>query len=253
MLDGNVRWRTIALAGIMMVLAACQNDEPAQTTGVRDVTTLVLAISWQPAFCETATRRPECRSQKPDRFDADHFSLHGLWPQPRSAAYCGVEDEIIKTDKSRRWHKLPALELGDATRDELNRVMPGSQSALHRHEWFKHGTCYSYDAETYYRDSLKLMAAINESQVRAFFASSLGRRISGQQIRNAFDRAFGNGVGKRVRISCKRDGQRQIITELTIGLEGHIADTPDIQALALAARPTQQGCPGGVVDRVGLQ
>ena len=37
-----------------------------------------LAISWQPAFCETLPRRRECREQTHDRFDASHFFLHGL-------------------------------------------------------------------------------------------------------------------------------------------------------------------------------
>jgi len=47
----------------------------------------VLAVSWQPAFCETRPRLPECRSQTADRFDATNFTLHGLWPRPRSRAY----------------------------------------------------------------------------------------------------------------------------------------------------------------------
>ena len=41
----------------------------------------VLAVNWQLAFCETRSRLPECRSQTEDRFDASHFTLHGLWPQ----------------------------------------------------------------------------------------------------------------------------------------------------------------------------
>ncbi len=49
-----------------------------------------LAVSWQPAFCEARTRTPECRSQTPGRFDASHFSLHGLWPEPYENVFCGV-------------------------------------------------------------------------------------------------------------------------------------------------------------------
>jgi ribonuclease T2 len=35
----------------------------------------VLAVSWQPAFCETRPRLPECRSQTADRFDASNFRI----------------------------------------------------------------------------------------------------------------------------------------------------------------------------------
>lgn len=37
-------------------------------------------------------------------------------------------------------------------------------------------------------------------------------------IKDAFNSAFGAGAGDRVRLSCKRDGSRQLITEITIGL-----------------------------------
>ena len=40
----------------------------------------LLAISWQPAFCQTHQKKAECRTQDKERYDADHFSLHGLWP-----------------------------------------------------------------------------------------------------------------------------------------------------------------------------
>ena len=50
----------------------------------------LLAVSWQPAFCETKPGKPECTSMTTARFDATHLALHGLWPQPRSKAYCGV-------------------------------------------------------------------------------------------------------------------------------------------------------------------
>jgi len=56
-----------------------------------------------------------------------------------------------------------------------------------------------------------------------------------------------------VRIACRRDGNRQLIVEMTLGLKGAIAKNPDIGTLALAAQKTDPGCPGGIVDRAGLQ
>lgn len=214
---------------------------------------MVLAMSWQPAFCEGARRRPECRSQTADRYDASHFALHGLWPQPGSRAYCGVGERVIATDKARRWRDLPPLGLSKEMQHALWRIMPGTRSFLHRHEWIKHGTCYSAKPETYYRHSVALMEAINRSAVQDLFERSIGRRLTNDAIRRAFDTAFGPGVGARVRVSCRRDGRREIISEITLGLNGALGERPDIRALALASRPTKRGCPAGIVDAAGFQ
>lgn len=214
---------------------------------------MVLAMSWQPAFCERARRRPECRSQSGDRYDASHFSLHGLWPQPGNRIYCNVAPHIVETDKRRRWNRLPSLGLSKEMQRALWRIMPGSQSFLHRHEWIKHGTCYSHMPETYYRHSVALMDAINRSAVQRLFRRSIGKALTGRQIRDAFDRAFGAGTGKRVRISCRRDGRREIISEITLGLRGALGADPDIGALAGASQPTRPGCPAGIVDPAGFQ
>lgn len=225
---------------------------PADAAGRTDY---VLAVNWQPGFCETRPRKPECRSQHRDRLDASHFSLHGLWPQPRSKVYCKVSEALRQRDRSGKWASLPALELQKSTRTEMNRAMPGAASHLHRHEWVKHGTCYhGKTAEEYIADSLLVLRTLNGSAVRTLFANNIGATISGAQIRAAFDEAFGAGAGDRVRVSCKQDGRRRIITELTIGLSGDIAPGASLAELIRAARPTKnRGCPSGIVDPVGLQ
>ncbi len=214
---------------------------------------MVLAISWQAAFCERAQKRRECRTQSADRFDATHFSLHGLWPQPASNVYCDVDGQIVARDKARKWRSLGDLNLTAEMEQRLIRTMPGSMSGLDRHEWIKHGTCYSADAQTYYRHSLALMDKINSSAIRTLFTQNIGRYVSGDKIRDAFDFAFGKGVGKRVRISCRRDGARSLIVELTLGISGSITDSPDLSALMLASSETSPGCPGGIIDPVGFQ
>jgi len=77
--------------------------------------------------------------------------------------------------------------------------------------------------------------------------------VSVAEIRARFDQAFGPGAGERVRVACRDDGGRRLIAELTIGLRGYISSGIPVADLIRASSPTDPGCPGGVVDAVGLQ
>ncbi len=246
------RWVSVACGQQVSAADPTTSPPPQHRAGGRSE--YVLAVSWQPAFCETRPGKPECRSQTAGRFDAANFTLHGLWPQPRSKAYCNVDSRQVRLDKNGDWQRLDPLDLSAETRTRLNRVMPGTQSGLQRHEWIKHGTCYDgVSAEEYFVDSLLLMAQLNGSAVRDLFAENIGRRISRDAIREAFDAAFGAAASDRIRTACKNDGGRQLITEITIGLSGSIEENSMMGDLILAAPQTDPGCPGGIVDAVGLQ
>lgn len=208
----------------------------------------VLAISWEPAFCEGAGGKPECRSQSANRPDASRFSLHGLWPGDE---YCSVSGRDESVDQSGNWDGLPQIDLSAATQADLDRAMPGTQSHLERHEWLKHGTCSGASADTYFGRAVLFLDTINNSAVGRLFGSRIGNRLDGTAIRNAFDTAFGAGAGDRVRIACTQDGDRRLISEITIGLRGDVLGTGSIGELIAASRPTDPGCNGGIVDRVG--
>jgi ribonuclease T2 len=216
-------------------------------------TQYVLAISWEPAFCEGLPDKAECKAQTSDSFEATNFALHGLWPQPRSNSYCNVSAVDRASDKAHNWTALPAVDLLADTRTRLDKWMPGTQSALERHEWITHGTCYGAEQERYFTDALTAIETIDSSPVRELFASHVGQSLTLDQIRAVFDTAFGNGAGERVRVACETDGSRRLISELTIGLTGKIGDPAGIPALILAAAPTSGGCDAGVVDPAGLQ
>ncbi|MCC2664039.1 MAG: ribonuclease [Geminicoccaceae bacterium] len=218
---------------------------PDGATGGSDY---VLAASWQPAFCERHRVTPECRSQTPERFDALNLALHGLWPEPRANVYCGVSRAQRAADEAGRWDELPAPDLTDRTLADLATVMPGTRSALHRHEWLKHGTCYGASSEEYFADSLQLMAELNASAVRRLLAARIGARVTAQQVRAAFDQAFGAGTGARVALDCAGG----LITELQIHLRGAIEATTRLADLLAAAAPVDAGCPGGRIDPAGF-
>ena len=216
-------------------------------------TQYVLAINWQPAFCETSPNKPECRGQRPDSFEATHFTLHGLWPQPRANAYCNVSESERRDSETGNWRALPPLALNPAIAAELSQVMPGTMSNLERHEWTKHGTCFGTNANLYFKSSLDMLLAVNTSAVVDLFANNIGRKITLTQVRAAFDSSFGAGAGLRVAMACEPDGNRQIITELTIGLTGAITGPDDFASLILNASPVEGGCTSGMVDPVGLR
>lgn len=237
---------------------ACGSDGAADADAEAEAGpgSYLLAASWQPGFCETQPDRRECRNQQQDRFDASHFALHGLWPQPRSKEYCGVSRRDIESDQT-AWRLLPELPLSAATRRELEKVMPGTASLLDRHEWLVHGTCYEESAESYFSESLALMARLNASAVRDFFTANLGRAVTPAQIREAADKAFGRGAGNRISVECKteQDGDRVVLTELQIALYGAIDETSDLGELIRAARPIGSNagqCPRVVIDKAGL-
>lgn len=235
---------------------ACQGtgcgSEGGATPGHGKPREYVLAVSWQPAFCEGHATKPECGSQSSDRFDATHLTLHGLWPQPRSAEYCGVDSSVRSEDRPETWNRLPSVELSPATRAALDERMPGTASFLDRHEWIKHGTCYGTTQEEYFTEALQLLGQLNDSAVRAVLAGRIGGEITSAQLRDAFDASFGNGTGDRVTMACDRDGSRQLVVELRINLAGEITETTPLADLLASAPTAPTECTLGRIDGVGL-
>ncbi|NEQ39302.1 MAG: ribonuclease T2 [Okeania sp. SIO3I5] len=203
----------------------------------------VLAISWQPSFCQTKQYKPECISQTTDRYDATNFTLHGLWPD--RIYYCGVSYEDQNDSKDRNWDDLPVLDLDEETTSELDIVMPGKQSYLHRHEWIKHGTCDGRNEDTYYDISVDLLNDVNTSEVQDLFEANIGKRITRSQIERAFDNSFGEGAGESVKIRCKSG----LISELQIKMRRPLLG----EKLADVLLPRSgSSCSSGIVDPVGF-
>ena len=228
--------------------------EPAPGTESADN---LLALSWQPAFCESKSSKTECKQLNDGMLPVteQQFSLHGLWPQPRGNDYCGVPGSVKALDTPARWEDLPPPTLTPETRERLDVVMPGTASHLHHHEWIKHGTCFkgAGGAEEYFRDSLAVTDAINNSAVAEFLAAHIGAEVETSDIRARFDEAFGTGAGNRVQFHCAGDGQRVLLVEVTIGLKGTISEQGPLSDLILAADEVSLGCPRGVIDAAGLQ
>ena len=207
----------------------------------------VLAISWQPAFCQNHQGKPECQTQTADRFDASHFTLHGLWPE--GVEYCQVPRDLQRRDRDNNWAALPEPVLTTSTRQALDRVMPGTQSLLHRHEWIKHGTCNGSGSEAYFTTSMALLEQVNGSSVREFFVQRIGQRVTLDTIRTAFVQAFGAEARNSVALNCHND----LIEEVHITLRAPIP--PDVSMPSLVESPQTArppACSQGRIDPVGF-
>lgn len=215
-------------------------------------TRFILAASWQPAFCQTNQKKAECASQTGDRFDATNFALHGLWPMRQN--YCGVAKEARAADKEGDWNLLPEVKLTPENAAALAKAMPGTQSGLERHEWTKHGTCTKLSADAYFGTAVRLMSELNASAVRDLFAANVGKTVTADQIKAAFDKSFGEGASDRVKMSCRRAGGVRVISELTIGLsEKAVTDSgTGLGNLIQGAGRTSFGCNEGIVDAAGF-
>ena len=221
-----------------------ENEKATQTASKHNL----LALSWHNAFCETHRHKKECKRDMTSLFRSKHhernFILHGFWPQPKNRAYCGVDRKYITMDKYRHWNKLPALGLSSKTKDRLIKIMPGVHSNLHKHEWFKHGSCYGKNAENYYKDTIALVEQFHHSKISNFFEKNIGKRVTLEQVRAKFDSSFGFGTGSRVELRC-RNG---LITELWLHLG---SGSSELGTLLKNGKQVRSRCKRGLIDKAG--
>lgn len=226
-------------------VAVTLSDEPKGAEGEGAKTRHVLALTWQPGFCLTKPKNPECARPPEGAQREAGLSLHGLWQVKKS--YCGIDAELKKRDRASKWTDLPQLVLSDETATRLAVAMPGVVAGLDRHQWLMNGTCHAATAEDYYTRSLEMLDTVNGSAVGAFFDAKAGRAVTIDDVSAVFDAAFGVGAGERVRLRCRTIDGEKIITGLTVGLS---ADDGELAGLIRGASVTKSKCDGGLVAPV---
>jgi ribonuclease T2 len=198
---------SLAITATVLGLAA-----PLPATASSPVETHALAISWEPAFCLTNPSKPECTSETPSRYDANHFSLHGLWPQ--SGSYCGVSQTQKTEDQNGQWSKLPAVVLLSATEQKLQVEMPGTMSYLDRHEWTEHGTCSGDTQQNFFAPTLGMLDSINASNLGATVASHVGGSVTLAQLRSAAALDYGQYASIDIEYLCISSGGKSWLEEV---------------------------------------
>lgn len=239
---------------------AQSNDDPRPWVGADgDFDYYTLALSWQPAFCETKPNKTECSSQTSGRYDATHFVLHGLWPNRHddpnhSLGYCGVAQNVISQDKNSDWCAMPQLALSDPVWDELQVLMPGSASCLQNHEWYKHGTCAGMPEDSYFDLSNHLVQLFAQTEFNRYVADNIGGTLSRNDLLERFDQEFGNGASDYLSLRCSKVDGNSLLTEIQITLRQDLGALDDFGQLFPRESVRPQGsCPQQFsIDAVGL-
>ncbi len=240
--DPKLRWAPVS----------CGDVAAAATGKTSQAPQYVFAFSWEPGYCKQTgddERKPECLSEAADRFDAKSLSLHGLWPQPKSNVYCVPSDlKRIVSNEKMPFDQLPDVPISSGVFAKLQAVMPGTQSSLQRHEWFKHGTCMPHpDVDGYFSTETALAGELNSSKLGDLFASRVGSVIQLSEIKSALDESFGPGAGDRVEVHCVGREPDRYVTEVWLFIAGDMDAHPDLKTLIAAGPKMPDSCPSGRV------
>ncbi|MGB5596474.1 MAG: hypothetical protein WBM62_20900, partial [Crocosphaera sp.] len=73
--EPTVRWVAVDCGKVANAIPDDVDSKPIISTN----DDYLLALSWQPAFCETRPTKTECLTKDTDTFEAGNFVLHGLW------------------------------------------------------------------------------------------------------------------------------------------------------------------------------
>jgi len=191
----------------------------------------VLALSWQPAFCEDHRSKPECQIKDPAAYQAHNFTLHGLWPNKNSCGknygFCG---KVKK--QSANFCDYPEVTLNSKVGDELGKVMPGVKSCLERHEWHKHGTCSAWQPDEYFQIAVNLTRQFNESGVASFISSQIGKPVEIKKFLEKVDSVLGKNARQKLELTCQKGN----LVDLLINLPGDLKPNESLSQLMARAK-----------------
>ncbi|WED43048.1 ribonuclease T2 family protein [Legionella cardiaca] len=216
-----------------------------QLPGLAD--SYVLALSWQPGFCQTygyELGKPECLKLTADSYQANHMVLHGLWPNQQICGehygFCGVRIKEHHCD-------YPEVNLSDKVAQTLRQFMPAyaAGSCLERHEWNKHGSCQTLSSDAYFALALRLNQEVNQTALGQFLHEHVGDTIRREELREKVRESFGKETSRKVYFGCKNG----ILVDIYIQLPALISSTESLAVLISKAPDFEHydACPGNIV------
>jgi ribonuclease T2 len=189
----------------------------------------VLALSSQAGFCETygyEAGKPECRHLSKNSYQANHLTVHGLWPNKDTCGthygFCGVKPQTTHC-------AYAPLELSPEVGDELKKLMPSYKygSCLDRHEWNKHGSCQILSADDYFSLAMRLTTEADQSEFGKYLTAHQGQTVKLAELRKVIEQTFGANNASKVYLGC----HNRVLVDVYIQLPALIPRTASLSSL----------------------
>lgn len=155
----------------------------------------VLAITWQPGFCEHFAyrgKKPECDAINSGKLKINNLTLHGLWPNKKE---CGINYGNCSKEP---------MKLTADTVKRIAKWMPNFQfeSKFGEYEWNKHGTCQARDADSYFKTAAAAVEEVNNSAVGKFILEHAGKSFSVKEFFEMIKKQEGEKLAQNFMLSC---------------------------------------------------
>jgi len=195
----------------------------------------VLAITWQPGFCEHVPyngKKPECDAMNSGTLEAKTLSLHGLWPNKKECGtrYGGCEG--------------PAFALTKETVDKIAPWMPNFyfERTFGAYEWNKHGKCQALPPDEYFVKAVSAVRVVNDSEVGKIVLGSAGKSFRVGEFFERVKARYGDQVAASITLVCT---QHKYLQEIRVALPRDFStggELPQLVGTAAAAAPREIGC-----------
>ncbi|SMY32302.1 Ribonuclease I precursor [Photobacterium malacitanum] len=177
---------------------SASNSASKQCDTRNDFDSYVLALTWQPGFCEHFKykgNKPECTAINDGKLNITHLTLHGLWPNKSS---CGTKYGYCD--------RYARLDLSTATIKEIAPWMPNFyyQTKFGEYEWKKHGTCQNLDDDAYFLTATKLVEKVDASAIGQFIKANIGNNVSTASFKKNLISHFGADAVDRISLACSQ-------------------------------------------------
>ena len=102
---------------------------------------------------------------------------------------------------------------------DLAEFMPGSQSCLQNHEWYKHGSCAGMSADAYYALSNHLVALFSQTNFNRYVADRKGQAVTRQELLDVFAQEFGAENKDFLSLRCNKANGESLLGEIQLVLK----------------------------------
>ncbi|WP_158262662.1 ribonuclease T2 family protein [Photobacterium sanctipauli] len=240
----SVRWVNINCGHLNSTSAiATRNANQSSCSIANQQDSYVLAVSWQPGFCEHANfkgNKPECTALDDGKIAINHLTLHGLWPNKKS---CGINYGYCQPYK--------AMKLSDDTVASIAQWMPNFhfQTDFGSYQWKKHGSCQHRSDDEYFITATKLVEQADASPIGTYIKQRIGQSITVDDFKRYLTSQLGSKAAKRIQLSCAKG---KYLQEVRIQLPRDFEQYPSFSE-KLNAAPLARSFKGNCHSRIHVE